>query len=295
MHSQTSNLRGIALMVLATGMFTCNDTLLKLATEGMPQFQVLFLRGLFGSLLLLPLVLFSGHGRKLHYVLDKWVALRAGLEFVAVLFFIVALVNMPIADITAIGQISPMLLLIGVSLIYGEKLGAVRMVLIAFGFLGALLVAQPGGAGFTPYVFLGFASALGVVGRDIVGRKVSHGVPALVVAFATLVLVMAGSGIAMVLLEKWQMPDGGQLALVAGAGFFLSIGHLLLFLAYRVGATGAVAPFSYMLTIWAVISGIVVFHSVPNALAIAGMVLILASGVSVVLLDERHRRLSLLA
>jgi drug/metabolite transporter (DMT)-like permease len=295
MHSPKSNLRGIALMVLSTGVFACNDALLKLATEGLPAFQVLFMRGVSATLWCLPLVLLTGNGRKLKLMLDKWVLLRNSFEFIAVITFIFALANMPIADITALGQISPMLLLLGVSLIYGEKIGAMRMVLIALGFVGALLVAQPGASGISPYVVLGFASALAVAGRDIVGRRISGNVPALVVAFCTLVLVMVGSGVLMVIFETWQAPTLRHILLLAASGLLLAAGHFLIFLAYRTGATAAVAPFYYMFTVWAVISGILVFGSFPNPLAIAGIVLILISGVAIVLLDERRRRLTVVA
>jgi drug/metabolite transporter (DMT)-like permease len=75
----------------------------------------------------------------------------------------------------------------------------------------------------------------------------------------------------------------------------LSLGHLLIFQSYRTGATGAVAPFYYLFSVWAVLSGLFVFGTFPNTMAIAGIGLILVSGVSVVLLDERRRRLLVLA
>jgi drug/metabolite transporter (DMT)-like permease len=295
MHSPSSNLRGIALMVLSTGVFACNDAMLKLATQGLPPFQVLFLRGISASLWCLPLVLLAGNFSKLPLIFNKWVLLRNSFEFIAVLCFIFGLANMPIADITALGQISPMLLLLGISLVYGEKIGALRMALIALGFIGALLVAQPGGSGLSIYAVLGFASALAVAARDIVGRRIPGSIPAPVVTFCTLLLVAFGSGVATFAFESWQMPSLRHILLLGGAGLFLAGGHFLIFLAYRVGATAAVAPFYYMFTVWAVISGIVVFGTFPNSLAVAGIALILASGVAVVLLDERRRRLTVIA
>jgi drug/metabolite transporter (DMT)-like permease len=291
----SSNLRGIALMVLATLAFVINDTFMKLATEGLPPLQVLFMRGVAGTIWCTPLLLLTGNGSKLKGMGDRWVLLRNILELIAVLCFIIALANMPIADITALGQVAPMLLLMGVSILYGDKIGPTRMALIALGFIGALLVAQPGGSTFSIYALLGFASAAATAGRDIVGRKVPGHIPSLVVAYCTLVLVMVGAGLATLTFETWITPSLRHVLLLAGSGFFLTLGHLFIFMSYRTGATGAVAPFYYMFTIWAVISGLVVFQSVPNTLAIIGMVLILASGVTVALLDERRRRLLITA
>jgi drug/metabolite transporter (DMT)-like permease len=212
-----------------------------------------------------------------------------------VLCFIVALANMPIADLSALGQISPMLLLLGVALIYREKIGVARMALITLGFVGALLVAQPGLKGFSPYMVLGLLCAMGTAARDIAGRKVGTNIPAPIVAYATLLLVMVGAGIVTFVFEDWATPTPRHLLLLAGSGLFLSLGHLFIFLSYRNAATSAVAPFYYLFSMWAVLSGFFVFGTFPNALAICGIGLIVASGIAVVLLDQRRRRLAVLA
>lgn len=293
--SPPSNLRGIAFMVIATGVFSTNDVLMKLATTGLPPYEVLFLRGIMASILMLPFILLSGNGRHLRHVVDKWVLIRNMFEFLAVLCFIVALANMPIADLSALGQISPMLLLLGVALVYREKIGVARMGLITLGFVGALLVAQPGLKGFSPYALLGLLCAFGTAARDIAGRKVATNIPAPIVAYATLLLVMVGSGITTLVFEDWVMPTPRHLLLLAGSGLFLSMGHLFIFMSYRNAATSAVAPFYYLFSVWAVLSGFFVFGTFPNQLALVGIALIVASGISVVLLDQRRRRLQVLA
>jgi drug/metabolite transporter (DMT)-like permease len=120
-------------------------------------------------------------------------------------------------------------------------------------------------------------------------------VPTLIVAYATILTVMLGSGVAHLLFEEWQTVTRDALLYVGGAGLFLTFGQFFLFLSYRTGATGAVAPFIYTFAVWAVISGIVVFGSLPNPLALAGIVLIIGSGVTVALLDDRKRRLAVTA
>ena len=85
-------------------------------------------------------------------------------------------------------------------------------------------------------------------------------------------------------------PSARHLTLLCGAGLFLMGGHFFLFTAYRVGSTHTVAPFYYTFTLWAMISGVLVFGHLPNRLALAGIVLVCASGLAVVLMDERRRR-----
>lgn len=295
MHGLSPNLRGIIFMMLATLTFVINDTLLKLATEGLMPFQTLFLRGVSACLWLLPMALVTGNLRKMGEGLHPVVILRNSFEAVSVLCFISALPNLPIADITAINQTAPMLLLLGVAVLYGDRIGLLRMGLIIVGFAGALLVARPTMSGISVYALLGFGCAALAAGRDIVGRKVPQQIPAIVVAYWTCITVMIVAGVATLTTEAWHPVTMRHAWLLAGSGFFLTFGHFFVFLAYRTGATGAVAPFYYMFAIWAVISQLWVFKVVPDALALAGIALILASGVTVALLDERKRRLTPIA
>ena len=85
------------------------------------------------------------------------------------------------------------------------------------------------------------------------------------------------------------MPTSRHLLLLGAAGLFLLGGHFFLFMAYRIGPASTVAPFFYFFTFWAVISGLVVFGNLPNALALAGIALVVVSGVAVVALDQRQR------
>ena len=71
----------------------------------------------------------------------------------------------------------------------------------------------------------------------------------------------------------------------------LIFGHFFIFMAYR-RPTGVVAPFYYCFTVWAVISGLIVFQQFPNALAVSGILLVVASGLTIVSLTLSKRRLT---
>jgi drug/metabolite transporter (DMT)-like permease len=143
MHFISTAIRGPLFMILATGSYVVNDTMMKLATEGLPPYQVLVLRGSAALAWGVPLLLALGYGRKAQLMFDGRVLARNLLELAAILAFIVALANMPIADATALGQTTPLLVLIGASIVFGEPIGWVRAALIGAGFVGALMVAQP--------------------------------------------------------------------------------------------------------------------------------------------------------
>lgn len=289
---QTHPFRGPLFMVLATGSYVANDTLMKLVMEALPPYQVLLLRGAAATLWGLPLLLALGYGRKLPLMFEWRVLQRNLTEAVAVLCFILALANMPIADATALGQVTPLVVLLGASLIFHEKITRLSLALVGLGFAGALLVAQPSGEGISIYAVLALANAVLCAVRDLIGRRIDVEVPGLVVAISAAFIVFLVAGASHVLFEQWTMPEPRHLLLMAGSGFFLMFGHFFLFMAYRVGSTGTVAPFYYSFTIWAVMSGLLVFGYLPGKLALTGMALVVGSGLAIVLLDGRKRRLA---
>lgn len=223
---------------------------------------------------------------------DGRVLLRNVCETAAVCCFVVALANMPIADATALGQITPLVVLLGASLLLRERIAGITLALIACGFVGALMVAQPTGDGISIYAILAIANAVLSAVRDLVGRRVPPAIPGMIVAVSAILVVFCGAVIGHLVFEDWVAPDSRALLLLLAAGFFLIFGHFFIFMAYRVGPTSAVAPFYYSFTIWAVISGLLVFGHFPNAIAVCGIVLVVASGLAIVFLGERKRRLA---
>jgi drug/metabolite transporter (DMT)-like permease len=288
-------IRGPLYMVAATCFYVINDTFMKLATDGLPPYEVLFLRGVSAALWGLPVIFALGYARHLPLLVNPRVLLRNVLELCGVLCFIVALTNMPIADVTALGQVTPLVVLLAAAYLFGERIGGLRIVLILAGFVGALLVAQPTMQGISFYAMLALANALFVAARDIVSRRVAVHVPGLVVAVSAAIVVMVGAVAAHLVSETWVVPSARHLLLLAASGLFLICGHFFIFTAYRVGPTDVVAPFYYAFTVWAVISGVLVFGHWPNLTAAIGIALVVGSGLVIVMLDSRRRRLTIVA
>lgn len=283
---------GISLMVASTAFYVASDTCMKLATADLPPLEVLFLRGVSASVWCVPMIVLTGNVRKVHLVANKRVMARNLLELVAVLFWIIALARAPIADVTAIGQTAPLFLIVGAAFFLRERLTALHVGLVVAGLIGALMVAQPGGSGVSWFSLLAFGTALGLAARDLVGRGVAMHVPGPVVALGAVLVVMAGAGLGTALFEEWRMPTTANLLQLGLSGFVLIFAHWFIFLAYRAAPVRVVAPFLYMFTVWAVISGLVVFADVPDPLTLAGIGLILICGVSIAMLDNRLRRIA---
>jgi drug/metabolite transporter (DMT)-like permease len=213
-------------------------------------------------------------------------------EVGAILAFITALNHMQIADLTALYQISPLIVLLGMWLFFGERVDGLRLALVALGITGALLVAQPGGDAASPFAIFGFLTAVGAALRDILSRKVPPQTPALIVSFSALFIVLMGAVVMSALFETQVAPTFRHGWLMFIAGFFLMCGHSFIYMAYRLSPARVVAPFNYSFMIWAGLSGILVFGHVPNTLAIAGMALIMAADLAVVFLEGRSRQVA---
>jgi drug/metabolite transporter (DMT)-like permease len=257
--------------------------------EGAPPYQTLCLRGVFAFVWALPLLTMLGHWKDMPQALNGFVFARGLLEVLAIMTFIQALAHAPLGNVTAIFQILPMLILVGMAVFHREKIGASQWGLVLAGFAGALLVAQPGFGSTSPFALLAFAAAFFAALRDLAGRRIPASTPVLVSTFVTNGLVMVFAAAAGLTFEDWVAPSSDQYLLLLGTGLLVTIGHMFTFLAFKHAEAKAVAPFYYSFMVWAVFLGFVIFDDVPNGLAIAGMLLILASGLAVIFLEGRSK------
>lgn len=287
---KTSDLGGIIAMLAATAAYVVGDSFMKIVTEDLPPFEVLFLRGIAASLACAVLVAVRGEWGALSGMRNARALLRAAGETLSTLCYIVALARMPIADVVAILQTAPLILILGVAVILREEIGPARVALALAGFAGALMVAQPGAGGVSAAAPFAFGSALLIATRDLIGRGVSTRIPVTVVILATVIMVMVTGGAMSLAVESWATPTARHLAFLCLAGLFVTLGHIGLLLAYRIGRTASVAPFFYSFALWGVVSGLAVWGELPNALALTGIALIAGSGVAIVVLDHRRGR-----
>jgi drug/metabolite transporter (DMT)-like permease len=286
----TSNSRGIVYMVLAGITFVSCDSFLKLMLLDVPPMQSLVMRGVSAAVWCLGLLTVMGQLKDLPKALDIWTMLRSLAEVVAVTCFILALAHVPLADVTAIYQVAPLVVLAGASLIWGETVGPWRWLLIALGLAGALVVAQPGREGASPFALLGFGTALASATRDLLSRKAPQNVPGLVVTFNVIVAVLLASFIINQVFEGWQPTSLGTWGYSVGAGFFVMLGHFFVYMSFRHASARVVAPFYYSFTLVAVVFGAVLFKEFPNALALIGIAMIIICGLGVLYLEQEGKR-----
>ncbi|WP_299956940.1 DMT family transporter [uncultured Roseobacter sp.] len=272
------NLAGALLMMASMACFTINDALIKATGGAVPLFQLLVLRGVLATLLIALLAWSRGAFRPSVAPQDWfWIGFRSLSEVGAAYFFITALLNMPLANITAILQVLPLTVTLGSALFFREAVGWRRMSAIAIGFCGMLLIVRPGSDGFTLWSLYALIAVLCVTARDLSTRRLSSQVPSLLVTFSASLMVLVAAALASLSID-W-VPVSTQLGtLIAASSLFIVGGYYFSVQVMRAGDVSFIAPFRYTGLIWALVLGWLVFGDWPSALTLLGAGIIVATG-----------------
>lgn len=277
--SHGDNLRGAALMCVSMTFFTLNDTVMKFVTQDLPLYQSITLRGL---VVMLGIGLIARREGGLRLRLPRaavWpMILRLIGEVGSTVFFLHALMHMAIADLSAIMQSLPLVVMLAAAICFHERLGWRRLLAVLVGLAGVLMILRPGTSAFTIWSVLGLISVALVVLRDLATRLFTREIRSTTIAFHAACAV-TGSGLLLSLGEGWQRPTAGQLGLLVLGGGFLTVGYLSAVATMRVGEISFVAPFRYVSLVAAIILGLAVFGEWPDLWTWAGSGLIVSAGI----------------
>jgi len=282
-----ANRRGILSMAAAMACFVANDTVVKLVSASMPIAQLIFLRGVLATIVVLIAVQASGAGARLREAMAPGVIPRALAESVATVLYLTALFHLPLANAAAINLSAPMFIVVLAVLFLGERVGLAHWAAVCTGFVGVVLVVQPGLGDFNVYAIVCLAGAFLQAVRDLLTRRIRGDVPAVLITLTTSIAVTVVAG-ALSLFDGWSAFGLRELGLLALAASFLMGAYGLIVDAMRHGEMSLVAPFRYTGVLYAIVLGYLVWGDVPNRLAWGGIGLLVGAGLFV-LYRERVR------
>jgi drug/metabolite transporter (DMT)-like permease len=284
--------QAIGLLVLAVACFAVLDTSVKFVGPFVPILIAIWFRYLFQALTITALVL-PTRGRALWRTTHPRFQLLRGALLLSVSglsFF--SLQYMPVGAFTAFVMTAPLVVTLLAAAFLKEQVSRTRWSLVAGGFLGALLVAQPGKE------VVGWASLLPIfmvllyAWFQILTRKLAQTEDPMTMHFYTgwVGAVITSAFVPLV----WQgMPDGRTLALLCLIGLMGTVGHFMLILAFARAPASTLTPYLYAQIGFAVLGGWLVFDHVPAAMEISGIVLIVLCGATASWLTARESRLPL--
>lgn len=285
--SAAANGRAIATMIGAMGCFVLNDALVKHVSQSMPSAQLIFLRGLMASALVLLVAHRLGALRQAGAVLNPRVALRGAVDACATMMYLLSLFRLPIGNATAINLAAPLFMTVFAVLFMGERAGMARWSAVVLGFAGVLCVVQPSGEGFNAWALLCLLGTLFHAMRDLMTRRIDPAIPSIIITLATALAVTLLAG-CLTLLSGWQAFAMRDLALLGVAAAFLASGYFLLVQCMRVGEVSLTAPFRYTAVLFAMLLGYAIWDEVPSGWAWLGVALLVGSGLYM-LHSERGR------
>ena len=238
--------KGTAAVLLATGaaILAAADAVIVRALNGaVHPFVIGFFRAFFGAIVLLPwIVLRPGVLRSTHPLPQH--AMRAGFKLLAMVAFFAAFSWGPLADVTAIAFTSPIFLVLGAALTLGERPGPAMIGAVAIGFVGALFVIGPSGAGFSLAILLALTGAVLQSAIQLILKSMSKGDRTATLVVWNLLLTVP---IALCFaLPFWTMPGSREMGLLALQGVVGAACMGMMTQAFSLAPATIVAPVDFL-------------------------------------------------
>lgn len=276
--SDNPTLRALAWMTACGLLFGVLNTMQKFLTHNLHPPQVVCLRYVVGSLLLLPLVLRGGweiyRPRKLGLH-----ATRSAVHVVGSLIWFTVLPGVTLAEASAIGFTGPVFMMLGASLFLGERMYGARWAAVAVAFLGVLIVLWPDLAraefGSASTFWLLVSSPLFAASFLISKALTRHDRPEAIVFWLGVGIGVFSLPFALFALEwplrlAWGWPTVEQWFLLGACGLVGSSAHYCMTRAYRIADVSAVQSVRFLDMVWASLFGFIVFSHLPTVWALAG-------------------------
>jgi S-adenosylmethionine uptake transporter len=275
-------------MLLGSIVLPLMDAAAKTMGETIGASTIVMARFVFQSLILLPFVwssLYLPRGTELLLHIKRSMGLSVGT-----LCFFTAIQVMPIADALAIFFVMPLIVTLLAPWILGETVGWRRIVAVAIGLIGAVIIIQPSQAVFGWRAILPLGTAIGFSFYLIYTRKLARtgdggDVPALTMQFWSGTIGAVITAIAIILLQplEWPVfevvwPEVWQWKRLVLVGLLAAIGHLVLTSAFKYADASILAPFQYIELVVAAIIGWWIFNDIPTLTTFIGTLILVASG-----------------
>ncbi|MCR9280635.1 DMT family transporter [Roseibium algicola] len=273
------NIIGSLWMVAAMAAFALEDAFVKQAAAQLPVAEILVLFGVGGTIAFFGLATVTGEKVLNRDVFSPVMRVRFAFELVGRLFYVLALALTPLSSTTAILQATPIFVVLGASLFFGEKVGWRRWTAIFIGLVGVLIVLRPTSDSFSLLSILAVIGMLGFSGRDLASRAAPATLSTNILGFyGFLTIIIAGLVYGLWDRSAFVVPDTTALLALGTAVFCGVFAYSALMKAMRTGEIATVTPFRYSRLLFGVLLGAVWFNERIDAQMLVGCTVIVGSG-----------------
>jgi drug/metabolite transporter (DMT)-like permease len=271
----TNTTRGMFWMLMTGLCFVAVTILVRYIGTRIPAPEAAFIRYAFGTLFLLPVIiqLFTG-AAKIH----SWpiMLVRGILHGIGVILWFYAMARIPIAEVTALGYITPVFITIGAALFLGEKLHIRRILAVFFGLVGVIIILRPGLSEISSGQIAQLVAAPLFAASMLMTKKMT--------STESLAVIVTGLSIVCTLtlllpaLGNWVAPNTTEIALLALTAVFATLGHYTMTKAFNLAPLSVLQPISFLQLLWATLFGVILFgESIDIFVVIGGAVLVIST------------------
>lgn len=279
-----SNRLGVGLMITGIFLFALNDVLGKWLVGTYSVGQILLVRSITCLLILAPFYLRSGLA-PLWQAPRPWLqVLRAVFSAAEVALFYAAVIWLPLADAITFYMAGPIYVAALAAVFLRERVDTTGWLAILAGFIGVIVALEPGGDSFTWPALIALTGSVLFAFSMIITRYL-RGTPDVVLVTGTTLGALVIS-LVMLPFGGWKAAPATDLLLMAWLGAVALVAHLCVNRSLKLAPATVVVPYQYLLIVWALLMGWVVFGDVPKLTAMTGSAIIVAAGI-VVFLRER--------
>ena len=274
----SENLKAICLMVVAMAGFAIEDSIIKTLSERLAPGQVLIMIGIGGTSVFYVLAHIRNAGLTRSTVRDPWVIARSVSELLGTVFFVLSLTLVPITVISAVIQVSPLLVTLGAALLLGEKVGLRRWSAITLGLFGVGVILRPWDADFQPAVLFTVIGVIGLSARDLATRRVPVETSSLSLAILGMGATIPAGLLLMGFSSTILVPTSNEVILIVLSIFIAVVAYSCIIRAMRIGEVSAVVPFRYSRLLFGVFIGVWYFGESLDQWTVIGSAIVVISG-----------------
>ena len=261
-------------MFISVCAFSLMDVIVKWSDD-YPVGQVLFFRGFCG---IIPILFLIPKDRFLDFYKTERPILHikrclAGL--IAIVSIFVALRNLPLATVVSISFASPIFTTIFSIFLLNEKVGFYRWLAVFVGFIGIIIISEPGFSSLNIYYIYPIIFCLGLSYVAIAIRKLSSTEPVWLISFFFSFSILIFSFFS--LYQKWIMPSLIDLILLSSIGILGGIANLWLSQSYKFSEVSLVSPLKYLALVFAIVFGYFIWDEIPTIKTLIGALLVIVS------------------
>tara|TARA_A100001388_G_scaffold210944_1_gene161502 strand:- start:2232 stop:3113 length:882 start_codon:yes stop_codon:yes gene_type:complete len=272
----SKNQLGFLYMFISVCAFSLMDIIVKWS-EAYPLGQVLFFRGFFG--VILYFIIMPKENIKNFYYTK-----RPGLHFlrclsglIALIAIFIALRNLPLATVVSISFAAPIFTTIFSIFLLSEKVGVFRWLAVIIGFVGILIITEPGFSSFNIYFIYPIIFCLGLSYVAIAIRQLSTTEPVWLISLYFSITITLAS--LFTLPYGWVMPNFSDLTLLILIGVFGGLANLWLGQSYKLAEVSLVSPLKYLALVFAIGFGYFIWGEVPSLKTLFGAALVIISSI----------------